>query len=275
MTKKHVAKALAIQIQGLHKRFGDIEVLKGIDLDIHQGEVVCLIGPSGSGKSTLLRCINLLETYDEGAVLIDGNCIGYSETYDGKRVPASAASVRDARRDLGMVFQQFNLWPHMSVLHNVTEALRSVKRAGRREAEARGAAMLEKVGLGDKLHSYPANLSGGQQQRVAIARALAMEPSIMLFDEPTSALDPELVDDVLNVMRNLADEGMTMIVVTHEMGFAAEVADRVVFLEDGRLVIQGSPDAIFNASDDPRLERFLGSWNRRNVSAPNHKERSL
>jgi polar amino acid transport system ATP-binding protein len=183
--------------------------------------------------------------------------------------------VRDARRDLGMVFQQFNLWPHMSVLHNVTEALRSVKRAGRREAEARGAAMLEKVGLGDKLHSYPANLSGGQQQRVAIARALAMEPSIMLFDEPTSALDPELVDDVLNVMRNLADEGMTMIVVTHEMGFAAEVADRVVFLEDGRLVIQGSPDAIFNASDDPRLERFLGSWNRRNVSAPNHKERSL
>jgi polar amino acid transport system ATP-binding protein len=266
MTKKTVAKALAIQIEGVRKRFGETEVLKGIDLDIHQGEVVCLIGPSGSGKSTLLRCINLLETYDEGAVLIDGKCIGFSETYDGKRVPASAASVRNARRDLGMVFQQFNLWPHMSVLHNVTEALRSVKRAGRREAEAKGAAMLEKVGLGDKLHSYPANLSGGQQQRVAIARALAMEPSIMLFDEPTSALDPELVEDVLNVMRDLANEGMTMIVVTHEMGFAAEVADRVVFLEDGKLVVQGRPDAIFN-SDNPRLERFLGSWNRRNANA--------
>jgi len=272
MTKKTVGKSLAIQIQGVHKRFGTTEVLKGIDLDIHQGEVVCLIGPSGSGKSTLLRCINLLETYDEGSVLIDGKCIGYSETYDGKRVPSSAAEIREARRDLGMVFQQFNLWPHLSVLHNVTEALRSVKRAGRKEAEAKATAMLEKVGLGDKLHSYPSNLSGGQQQRVAIARALAMEPSIMLFDEPTSALDPELVDDVLNVMRNLAAEGMTMIVVTHEMGFAAEVSDRVVFLENGRLEAQGHPDTIFNATDNPRLERFLGSWNRRNNSPVRERE---
>ena len=252
-----------ITITDLHKRFGNLEVLKGIDLDIHRSEVVCLIGPSGSGKSTLLRCINFLESYEQGLVRINGEPMGYSDMFDGSLRRASAATVRESRRDLGMVFQHFNLWPHMSALENVTEALCSVKLRPRDKADAKGKAMLEKVGLGDKLHSYPANLSGGQQQRVAIARALAMEPSIMLFDEPTSALDPELVGDVLAVMRSLAAEGMTMVIVTHEMGFAMEVADRVVFMEDGRIVEQGPPKELFNAPKSPRLAAFLSSWNRR------------
>ncbi len=264
MTAKIKNLTPVIEIKDMCKRFGDLEVLKGIDLRVYASEVVCLIGPSGSGKSTLLRCINYMESYDDGRIYVDGNLIGYTENADGSIQRASQSAIRLARRDLGMVFQQFNLWPHLTVLDNVTEALRSVKRETRRDAEATGMAMLEKVGLAEKRDSYPANLSGGQQQRVAIARALAMEPSIMLFDEPTSALDPELVGDVLAVMRTLAAEGMTMVVVTHEMGFAADVADRVVFLEDGRIVEQGLPQQIFNAPDSPRLAAFLGSWNKRN-----------
>ena len=257
-----------ITITDVHKRFGNLEVLKGIDLDIRQSEVVCLIGPSGSGKSTLLRCINVLESYDQGLIRIYNEPMGFSEMYDGTLRRASAARVRESRRDLGMVFQHFNLWPHMSVLENVTEALCSVKLRPRDKAEAKGKAVLDKVGLGDKLDSYPGNLSGGQQQRVAIARALAMEPSIMLFDEPTSALDPELVGDVLAVMRSLAAEGMTMVIVTHEMGFAMDVADRVVFMEDGRIVEQGDPREIFKTPKSPRLAAFLSSWNRRASSQP-------
>lgn len=263
MTYAMTDKIALITISGLHKRFGRTEVLKGIDLEIYPSEVVCLIGPSGSGKSTLLRCINFLETYEEGQVVVDGQLVGYEEQYDGSVRRASNARVREVRRDLGMVFQQFNLWPHMTALENVTEALRSVKKLGKAEARAIGQARLEKVGLGDKLESYPANLSGGQQQRVAIARALAMEPSIMLFDEPTSALDPELVGDVLAVMRTLAEEGMTMVIVTHEMGFASEVADRVVFLGDGCIEEQGTPAELFNAPRSQRLRAFLGSWSRR------------
>jgi polar amino acid transport system ATP-binding protein len=266
MNLAHVNIPPVITISDLHKRFGSLEVLKGIDLDIHRSEVVCLIGPSGSGKSTLLRCINFLESYEQGLVKINGEPMGFEEMFDGSLRRASASRVRESRRELGMVFQHFNLWPHMSVLDNVTEALRSVKLRPRDKAEAKGRAMLEKVGLGDKLDSYPSNLSGGQQQRVAIARALAMEPSIMLFDEPTSALDPELVGDVLAVMRALADEGMTMVIVTHEMGFAMEVADRVVFMEGGQIVEQGDPKELFNAPKSPRLGAFLSSWNRRTNS---------
>ena len=191
MSQNPRGPAPIIQIKGLHKRFGHTEVLKGIDMEVYPSEVVCLIGPSGSGKSTLLRCINFLETYDAGEVLVNGELVGYERQYDGSLRRASAARVRESRQDLGMVFQQFNLWPHLSVLDNVTEALRSVRGKAKAEAEDLGAAMLRKVGLDDKLASYPASLSGGQQQRVAIARALAMKPKIMLFDEPTSALDPD------------------------------------------------------------------------------------
>ncbi len=265
MSKKAASLPPIIEIRKLRKRFGGTEVLRGIDLRVYPSEVVCLIGPSGSGKSTLLRCINVLETYDEGEVRVNGELMGYAEVFGRDRRRASPARLRESRRDLGMVFQQFNLWPHMSALDNVTEALVSVRGKSRAQAEALGTAMLEKVGLADKLDSYPANLSGGQQQRVAIARALAMEPSIMLFDEPTSALDPELVGDVLEVMRSLAAEGMTMVVVTHEMGFAAEVADRVYFLEGGQVVEEGPPAELFNAPKSPRLGAFLSGWNRRNA----------
>jgi len=265
MTVKTRTMTPIIEITGLHKHFGELEVLRGIDLRVYPSEVVCLIGPSGSGKSTLLRCINFLEAYERGSVVVNGQLIGYQRRADGSLHRCTPAQVRLARRDLGMVFQQFNLWPHMTALDNVTEALRSVKGKTRSEAAEIGVAMLEKVGLADKARSHPASLSGGQQQRVAIARALAMEPSIMLFDEPTSALDPELVGDVLAVMRSLAAEGMTMVVVTHEMGFAAEAADRVVFMEDGQVVEQGLPGQMFNAPSTSRLEAFLGGWRRRNA----------
>ena len=251
-----------IEIEGLTKRFGQATVLADIDLRVYASEVVCLIGPSGSGKSTLLRCINFLESYEEGSVKVLGRLMGFEETPGGRR-RASERVVRASRLSLGMVFQQFNLWPHLTVLDNVTEALRSVKGLPRAEAEDIGRAMLAKVGLSEKVKSHPASLSGGQQQRVAIARALAMAPKIMLFDEPTSALDPELVGGVLEVMRDLAAEGMTMVVVTHEMGFAAEVADRVVFLEAGRLVEQGLAEQIFQSPESPRLKAFLKSWNDR------------
>jgi polar amino acid transport system ATP-binding protein len=249
-----------ISIRDLHKKFGATEVLKGIDLDVYPSEVVCLIGPSGSGKSTMLRCINFLETYESGSVLIQGEQIGYEKVYNGKIRRAPDSDVRKMRESLGMVFQQFNLWPHLTVLDNVTEALGSVKHMKPEERQKKGQIMLEKVGLLEKANVYPASLSGGQQQRVAIARALAMEPEIMLFDEPTSALDPELVGSVLQVMKDLAAEGMTMVVVTHEMGFAAEVADRVVFLESGKLIEDAPPEEFFNNPQSPRLQAFLGGW---------------
>ena len=253
-----------IQMKNVHKHYGPLEVLKGVDLDVNSSEVVCLIGPSGSGKSTLLRCINFLEEYDGGDVLINGELMGYDIKNDGSRQRAKESTIRRSRRELGMVFQHFNLWPHLTVLENVSEALVSVKGMSRAAANKISLSVLERVGLGDKGRRYPSQLSGGQQQRVAIARALAMSPAIMLFDEPTSALDPELVGDVLQVMRSLAEEGMTMVIVTHEMGFAAEVADRVVFMEDGNIVEQGTPEKIFYHPTNPRLGTFLESWTKRN-----------
>ncbi|MFI5664130.1 amino acid ABC transporter ATP-binding protein [Streptomyces sp. NPDC051684] len=238
--------AAAIEIQGLHKSFGDLEVLRGIDFTVAHGEVVCVIGPSGSGKSTLLRCTNLLEQPTSGRVVVAGADLTDPDL-DIDRV----------RRRIGMVFQQFNLFPHLSVLENLTIAQRRVLGRGRAEAEATGRANLERVGLADKESSYPSQLSGGQQQRVAIARALSMGPELMLFDEPTSALDPELVGDVLGVMRSLADEGMTMMVVTHEMGFAREVADRVVFMDGGVVVEEGTPDEVLGNPRHERTRSFL------------------
>ena len=254
----------AIKICDVRKRYGQHEVLQGIDMEVMPKEVVCLIGPSGSGKSTLLRCVNFLEVYDEGEILVEGALMGYEVQYNGTRRRASETRIRESRRDLGMVFQHFNLWPHMTVMENVTEALISVAGKSRAAAEKKGLECLERVGLAEKRNSYPAQLSGGQQQRVAIARALATEPRIMLFDEPTSALDPELVGDVLQVMRSLANDGMTMLIVTHEMGFAAEVADRVVFMEGGHVVEQGPPDRLFQSPESPRLAAFLKSWTHRN-----------
>lgn len=254
-----------IEARGLGKRFGDNTVLAEIDLRVHRSEVVCLIGPSGSGKSTLLRCLAFLERYDEGEVELEGELLGFERGRSGQRVAASNRRVRQVRRNVGMVFQQFNLWPHMTVLANVTEALKRVKGLSRAAADTRGRAMLDKVGLADKNAAYPAQLSGGQQQRVAIARALAMEPHIMLFDEPTSALDPELVGEVLQVMKQLAAEGMTMVVVTHEMGFAAQVADTVVFLDQGRVVARGSPGEVFRHAESPRLRQFLQNYLERNA----------
>ncbi len=236
----------AIEIQGLHKSFGELEVLRGIDFRIGYGEVVCVIGPSGSGKSTLLRCANLLEQPTAGKVLVGGVDITDPEV-DIDRV----------RRRVGMVFQSFNLFPHLSVLENLTIAQRRVLGRGKEEAAEVARENLAKVGLTDKEDSYPGRLSGGQQQRVAIARALSMGPELMLFDEPTSALDPELVGDVLAVMRTLADEGMTMMVVTHEMGFAREVADRVVFMDDGNVVEEGGPDEVLTRPGHQRTRAFL------------------
>ncbi len=255
-----------IEGKGVCKSFGEHQVLHDIDFCVYTSEVVCLIGPSGSGKSTLLRCINFLENYTGGRIYVNGRLMGYAEAPDGTLEPLKEREVLEMRKDIGMVFQHFNLWPHLTALRNITEALIMVKRMDRVRARDIGMAMLDKVGLADKFDAYPARLSGGQQQRVAIARALAMEPRIMLFDEPTSALDPELVDEVLQVMKSLAREGMTMLVVTHEMGFAAEVADRVFFLDEGRLVEQGPSRQILSNPDSFRIRKFLGSWSRR-VSA--------
>ena len=236
-----------IEIRNLHKTFGQNEVLRGIDLTVCPGEVVVIIGPSGSGKSTALRCINRLEEITSGKVIVDGH-----DLYD------PATDINYVRTEAGMVFQQFNLFPHMSVLHNVTLGPIRVRRTPRAEADRLGLALLEKVGLVDKATAYPDQLSGGQKQRVAIARSLAMQPKVLLFDEPTSALDPELVGEVLEVMRALALEGMTMVIVTHEMGFAREVADRVIFIDQGRIQEQGPPDEFFGAPSNPRLREFLG-----------------
>jgi polar amino acid transport system ATP-binding protein len=240
-----------VKAEGVHKCFGRLEVLKGITLEVQPGEVMVLLGPSGSGKSTFLRCINHLEKINSGRLSVDGELVGYREAGD-KLHELRESEISRKRGEIGMVFQHFNLFPHMTALENVTCAPIRVKKVPSEQANARGRQLLERVGLPDKLTAYPAQLSGGQQQRVAIARALAMEPKLMLFDEPTSALDPELVGDVLQAMKQLAGEGMTMIVVTHEMGFAAEVADTVVFMDDGIVVEAGDPDRVLG---DPRHER--------------------
>ncbi|HJA03701.1 MAG TPA: amino acid ABC transporter ATP-binding protein [Candidatus Microbacterium stercoravium] len=235
-----------IEVNGLRKSFGSNEVLTGIDLSVEDGEVVCVVGPSGSGKSTLLRCLNRLEEITGGEVTVDGHTLT-----DPK------VKIDDVRAEIGMVFQQFNLFPHMTVIENICLAPMQVRGLSKEQARERGRALLAKVGLAEKENEYPRRLSGGQQQRVAIARALAMEPRIMLFDEPTSALDPELVGEVLAVMKNLALEGMTMIVVTHEMGFAREVADRAIFMDGGVIVEQGDPEQVFTAPRNERTKEFL------------------
>ncbi|WP_306664806.1 amino acid ABC transporter ATP-binding protein [Streptomyces sp. Rer75] len=240
-----------IRAESVHKSFGRTDVLKGIDLTVAPGEVMCLVGPSGSGKSTFLRCINHLETIDRGRLYVRGELVGYEER-DGKLHELSEKAVSRRRRGIGMVFQRFNLFPHMTALENVIEAPVQVGKEPKARARERGAELLDRVGLADKTHSYPAQLSGGQQQRIAIARALAMRPELMLFDEPTSALDPELVGEVLEVMRALADDGMTMVVVTHEMGFAREVGDTLVFMDDGAVIETGPPADVLS---DPRHER--------------------
>ena len=245
-----------IRCDDVHKRFGRTEVLRGITCDIAKGEVVVVAGPSGSGKSTLLRCINHLERVDKGRIYVDGQPVGYREV-NGKFVEKSEREVARMRAAIGMVFQRFNLFPQLTALGNVTDAPIHVRKIGRSQAMEAGRAMLQKVGLGDKIDSYPGQLSGGQQQRVAIARALAMEPKVMLFDEPTSALDPELVGEVLEVMKSLARDGMTMIVVTHEMGFAREVADRVMLIDEGIIVEEGPPEEFFNNPSHDRTKLFL------------------
>jgi polar amino acid transport system ATP-binding protein len=245
-----------VRADGVRKRFGAVEVLKGITLDVARGEVVVLLGPSGSGKSTFLRCINHLERVDGGRLSVDGELVGYRQVGDRLHELREKDVVRK-RAEIGMVFQRFNLFPHRTVLQNITEAPMLVQGLGRRDAEARAHELLARVGLGDRGGAYPAQLSGGQQQRVAIARALAMDPKLMLFDEPTSALDPELVGDVLAVMRDLATAGMTMVVVTHEIGFAREAADRVVFMDDGVVVESGPPSQVLEAPRHERTQAFL------------------
>jgi len=235
-----------IKVSGLHKYFGKNHVLRGIDLDVGQGAVYCIIGPSGSGKSTLLRCMNLLERPDEGHILIDG-----------KDITKAGRGIDRLRTEAGMVFQRFNLFPHMTVLENIVLAPMKVRKTARQEAEAQANEVLRRVGLEDKASAYPKQLSGGQQQRVAIARALAMKPKLFLFDEPTSALDPELVGEVLDVMKGMAAEGTTMVVVTHEMQFAREVADQVVFMDEGAIVEMAPPDLMFSAPQNARTKSFL------------------
>jgi polar amino acid transport system ATP-binding protein len=247
------------------KHFGTLKVLDDVSLAVRKSEVTCIIGPSGSGKSTLLRSLAFLEEYSEGEIYIEGELLGYVTDRSGRRVRAPQAEINRVRSNVGMVFQQFNLWPHMTAVENVSEALVRVRKLPKAEARKRALAMLEKVGLADRADNHPARLSGGQQQRVAIARALAMEPHIMLFDEPTSALDPELVGEVLQVMKNLANDGMTMVIVTHEMGFAAQVADTVVFIDHGKIAAQGSPEEVFHNAQQPRLRQFLQNYLDRNA----------
>ena len=245
-----------VKSEGVHKSFGHVEVLKGIDLEVQNGEVFCLLGPSGSGKSTFLRCINHLEKIDAGRLSVDGKPIGYREV-GNKLYEMREKEVAAQRRDIGMVFQRFNLFPHMTALENVMEAPVQVRKESKAVARDRAAKLLDRVGLGDRAGNYPAQLSGGQQQRVAIARALAMQPKLMLFDEPTSALDPELVGEVLSVMGDLAADGMTMIVVTHEIGFARSVADTVVFMDGGVVVESGAPGQVIDAPKHERTKSFL------------------
>ena len=246
-----------VKAESVRKSFGKLEVLKGLSLEVQPQEVVCLLGPSGSGKSTFLRCINHLEKIDGGRLSVDGELVGYRQQ-GNKLYEQRESEIARSRAEIGMVFQRFNLFPHMTAIRNVMLAQRVV--VGRSEAEAREKAsgLLNRVGLADKLDEYPSRLSGGQQQRVAIARALAMDPKLMLFDEVTSALDPELVKEVLDVMRQLASEGMTMIVVTHEIGFARDVADRVVFMDEGHIVEEGKPEKVLKNPSEERTKRFLG-----------------
>jgi polar amino acid transport system ATP-binding protein len=245
-----------VRAEEVHKYFGKLEVLRGITLEVQPQEVMCLLGPSGSGKSTFLRCINHLEKIDAGRLSVDGELVGYREHGD-KIYELREHEVCRKRAEIGMVFQRFNLFPHMTALENVTEAPAKVKGLPKKQCIETGTRLLERVGLGDKLHAYPTQLSGGQQQRVAIARALAMEPKLMLFDEPTSALDPELVGEVLDVMRALAQRGMTMVVVTHEIGFAREVADTLVFMDGGVVVESGNPREVIANPQHERTKAFL------------------
>ena len=247
-----------VQAHQIHKKFGSLQVLRGIDLDVQHGEVVCLLGPSGSGKSTFLRCINHLETINAGRLYVDGDLIGYKER-NGVLYEISEKEAAAQRADIGMVFQNFNLFSHRTVLENVVEAPIHVKKVDPEAAKQRAMELLDQVGLASKANVYPVQLSGGQQQRVAIARAVAMDPKLMLFDEPTSALDPELVGEVLRVMKELAADGMTMLVVTHEIGFAREVADKIVFMADGRVVEAGPPSQVIDNPQQPRTQEFLSS----------------
>ncbi|MGH7903965.1 MAG: amino acid ABC transporter ATP-binding protein [Candidatus Dormibacteraceae bacterium] len=248
---------MLVEMRGVHKRFGQTEVLKGIDLDVERGQVVCILGPSGSGKTTLLRCVNHLEKIDEGTISVDGELVGYRRLPDGTVREERDAVVAQRRSRIGMVFQRFNLFPHMSAVANVMEAPIQVRGINHRQARERALQLLVQVGLGDRCDHFPAQLSGGQQQRVAIARALAMDPKLMLFDEPTSALDPELVGEVLETMKKLAGAGMTMIVVTHEVGFAREVADRVVMMDGGVVLEEAPPADFFAHPTHPRTQAFL------------------
>ncbi|MCW2134106.1 amino acid ABC transporter ATP-binding protein [Arthrobacter sp. VKM Ac-2550] len=257
MTTAHDVEPM-VKANAICKNFGSNQVLKGIDLHVQPGEVVCLIGPSGSGKSTFLRCINHLETVDGGRMWVNGKIVGY-DLKGSKLYEQSHNDICRSRSEVGMVFQQFNLFPHMTVLENLIEAPRLVRREKKTEAVAQAMTLLEKVGLAEKARAYPRQLSGGQQQRVAIARALCMEPQLMLFDEPTSALDPELVGEVLKVMKDLAHSGMTMVVVTHEMNFARDVADRVVFMADGYVVEQGPAREVITNPQNERTKAFLAS----------------
>lgn len=250
----------AINVENLVKRFGKTTVLNGIDLKVERGQVTCLLGPSGSGKSTLLRCVALLEEANEGFIEIDGEPLGFTTGDHGERIRMPAAETQKVRSRIGMVFQQFNLWPHMTALGNVAEALVIVRKMSRKDAEERAMTQLSKVGLSERASHYPSELSGGQQQRVAIARALALDPGIMLFDEPTSSLDPELTGEVLNVMRDLAESGMTMLVVTHEIGFAASVGSKIAFLDQGKLIVEGKPEEVFGKPRHERIDQFLDTY---------------
>lgn len=247
-----------ISAQNIHKSFGQLEVLKGINLEVQAGEVACLLGPSGSGKSTFLRCVNHLDKATAGRLYVDGELIGYREK-NGTLYEISEKEAAEQRSDIGMVFQSFNLFPHRTVIENIIEAPVQVKKIPEETARARAMELLEDVGLASKANNYPVQLSGGQQQRVAIARAVAMDPKLMLFDEPTSALDPELVGEVLRVMKDLAAEGMTMLVVTHEMGFAREVADKVFFMDGGVVIESGSPAEVLDNPQQPRTKDFLAN----------------
>lgn len=253
-----MSQKLMVDARAIKKSFGPNEVLKGITLQVEKGQVLCLLGPSGSGKSTFLRCINHLETINGGRLYVDGDLMGFHEGVDVIHEMKPNAIAKQ-RSEIGMVFQKFNLFPHLTALENVTEAPIGVKKVAKDLAKAKALTLLASVGLSDKANHYPSQLSGGQQQRVAIARALAMEPKLMLFDEPTSALDPELVGDVLDVMRKLAESGMTMIVVTHEVGFAREVADRVVFMDGGVVVEDGSPAQVIDNPQNDRTKAFISS----------------
>jgi len=249
----------ALEIRNLHKRYGDLEVLKGISLTARDGDVISILGSSGSGKSTFLRCINLLENPNEGEILVAGEQLRLKRAKDGDLVAADAKQINLMRSKLGFVFQNFNLWPHMSVLDNIIEAPRRVLGLSKAEATESAEALLAKVGIADKRHVYPSQLSGGQQQRAAIARTLAMQPQVILFDEPTSALDPEMVQEVLAVIRSLADEGRTMLLVTHEMNFAKQVSSEVVFLHQGRIEEQGTPEQVFDNPQSARCKQFMSS----------------